>query len=212
MRVDLELVRIPAVPGRLWLASLSPTERRELAQLTHPRRRAEWLAARIALKRLAVTRRLARRQADVEVQKDAQGRPRLRMVRKTAADCSLSHKGGFALAALTTTPGARIGVDIEEVSPRVTGISDRFVQPGDRLAGVGKNVDLRNTLLWCIKEAAVKCGGEGLPELLRGLVCRGTRRGACQVTTLDGRKAARAVYFTIQRGRYVVAVASGKSR
>jgi 4'-phosphopantetheinyl transferase len=78
---------------------------------------------------------------------------------------SLSHSGEVALVAVSL--GRAVGVDVEEVRPRVDldGFADRYFSPRERdaLARVPSGNRLRAFFeIWTLKEAYLKACGDGL--------------------------------------------------
>src|SRR5262249_56244749 len=144
---------------------LTAPEQAEYAELRHPMRRREWLGARVGLKLMALRQGRVASVLDCAVLKDPRGRPRLvfaeRPTTGVVADCSLSHKGRFVCAATSSAADRRIGVDIEEISPRLQRLTRQFVHANDRLLPSHPE-DERLTILWALKEACSKVVGRGL--------------------------------------------------
>jgi phosphopantetheinyl transferase len=165
---------------------LAEPEQAEYAELRHPLRRREWLGARVCLKLMAVGQGLVAAPLDCAVIKDPRGRPRLVfapvLATDVVADCSLSHKGRFVCAATSRAPGARIGVDIEEISPRLRRLARQFAHERDRLLGSHPE-DERLAILWALKEACSKVVGRGLAMPLREVACEEIAPGRHRVTT-----------------------------
>ena len=109
---------------------LSPRERTEFLQFHTPRRKGEWLAARLASKFLFLTERGGMLSASdlqrfssatyrsVEVTRDDQTRFGIPQVRRgdQRRDVAISHTDGVACALLGD--GETIALDIEQVEPR----------------------------------------------------------------------------------------------
>ena len=93
--------------------------------------------------------------------KEETGRPRL-----GEDHCSLSHGGGWVVAARSGHP---VGVDVERAAERMQRVRRRFVGPADQsvLDAFGDNLD---TLcrLWTAKEAVYKVFGTAV-DFLRGI-------------------------------------------
>ena len=93
--------------------------------------------------------------------KEDSGRPRM-----ANAHCSLSHGGGWAVAARHTRP---IGVDVEAASDRLLKVAARFCAPADQpvLDHFGEGME---TLcrLWTAKEAVFKAFGTSV-DFLTGI-------------------------------------------
>ena len=84
---------------------------------------------------------------------------------------SISHCGNYAAALVSST--ARVGIDIENITPRVEKIKHKFLHP-DELLFVHKHEKAKQTelltLLWSSKEAMFKWWGRGdvdFSEVLR---------------------------------------------
>lgn len=168
---------------------LTGAEQQECAQLREPRRRLEWLGARICLKTLLLRRRWVEDPRDCEVVKDPRGRPRLIRLVASGPDgryaCSLSHKDRFAGAAISSKPGVRLGVDIEAVSPRLTRVAAAFTHDRDVVLG-DRSSDERLAILWTLKEACSKVLGRGLAMSLLDVTCEEIAPGSHRVTTAEG--------------------------
>lgn len=167
------LIAYPATLGD-WLGV---EERAAFDQFATPKRKRDWLAARVAAKRL-VGRRL-----------EGLGRPRPRpaIVIGSAATrepfvalpeggpdpelpISLSHAGDYGACALAE-PGCRVGMDLERIEPRDPAwrelmADDSELEPDllDSSEGL--------TRLWTAKEAVLKLLGLGLSVDLRNVMRR----------------------------------------
>ncbi len=131
-----------------------------------PKRRKLFVAARVALKRLA-------RQIDV-IHKDTPdsgietlGPDRVKpCLARSDFFCSVSHTDRFVVAAGNTHP---VGVDIEAVSAKALR-TWRLFMPGkgrDLLSASGMSPERTATRAWTIKEAAAKAFDLGLSEAIR---------------------------------------------
>jgi phosphopantetheinyl transferase len=193
----LDVTRLPTLEP-LAQGMLTLEEHAEYARLRHPERRREWLAARVCLKTMLLRRRWISDPRECAIVKDARGRPRLAFgverPAETAYDCSLSHKGRLACAGAARTPEIRVGVDVEEVSPRLVRLAGAFAHDRDVLLG-GRSDAERLAILWALKEACAKVLGSGLDARFRDAICCETARGRHRVTTAGGLEL---------RGRHVV--------
>jgi 4'-phosphopantetheinyl transferase len=148
------------------LPLLDDGERERARALAYPDSRRRFIAAHGAF-RVILGRRLGVPPASLRWHLGPHGKPELAM---PGPRLSFSHSGD--LAALATAPGRRVGVDIQQLLPRldVTRMATRFyprqeaefvasaVVPARRVA--------RFTRLWARKEACVKVsGGRLLPGL-----------------------------------------------
>jgi len=198
---DIKLISIPCnAPGvRVALLDTEPLARRELetlrarylsdgeqvewATLTHPARQIEWLAARVCLKQMLVRDGLLTDPRLCELRKDSRGRPWLASAdggRLSALDVSISHQGHWACACVAVGADARVGVDIETISPRLLNVAEMFVTERDwppLTSGPEKGV----TILWTLKEAASKAIGLGIGVDLSNVICRALGRDRHEV-------------------------------
>ncbi|RXR08281.1 4'-phosphopantetheinyl transferase superfamily protein [Pseudoxanthomonas composti] len=141
---------------------LSERDRRQLARL----RRADeqqWRCMGYALLRLWLSRTIGLPSAQVEVARDADGRP---LLASGLGDISLSHAGPwFAFAFAWATQG-RVGVDLEsrERAAGMEGLEDYVCHPHERdsLVVHGQADHMGLLRLWTRKEAALKRAGLGL--------------------------------------------------
>jgi len=199
------LVDMDSIASRM----LASPEREEYARLGHPGRRREWLGARVCLKGMLRRRGSVSDPKQCAVLKDGRGRPWLSFASGRPApavhDCSLSHKGRYAVAATSGLAHTRIGVDIEEVSIRLLKVADAFVGDGDEPTD-SRPPEVRLATLWALKEACAKAGGGGLGFALGDIACRETDTGRHRVLAPDGREF-RA--WTVLREGYVVALCLG---
>lgn len=225
MDEDPELIPVPDVrPGvrvrlldlnglgdldRAAARHLSPGEAAEFAAMKFPKRRREWLGARVCLKRLLIEAGFLHSPADADLVKGPRGRPLLRRLRPAPAggdvrDCSISHAGDFACAGISTAPTvARVGVDVERVDARTSRLRGEFVNPADRMDSASAGA-CRDTVLWSVKEAASKALGMGLGIGFRDVVCDERQPGRCAVSVASGPEIDAHYRFHLD---YVVAIA-----
>ena len=202
---DLELVDLPLGEKDVEVSLLDVTrlgdpdstasrfmtapEREEYLRLRHPLRRREWLGARVCLKTMLLRSRCVSDPIQCEITKDESGRPWVSFAPALAPglafDCSLSHKGRFACACASRLPDTRVGVDIEEISPRLLRVSKAFAGDCQSLVR-SRPPEERLALLWAIKEACAKAVGTGLGMALSSVVCEETIEGQHQIRTSGG--------------------------
>jgi len=206
--LDLSRLRDLEPDAAGWLAG---PERAEYAELRHPLRRREWLGARACLKLMVVRRGRVGTPLDCVVIKDPRGRPRLAVASSPAvdvvADCSLSHKTRFACAAVSNAAGSRIGVDVEEIAPRLRRLTRQFVHADDRVLDAHPE-DERLAILWALKEACSKVLGRGLAMGLHDIVCEEIAPGRHRVITGELALAGRHITYD----GYVIALCVGADR
>ena len=112
----------------------------------HPNRNKQWMASRAALEALDI---------DVsKLKKDDYGKPYLKGKGK---HLSLSHCSKYAAGITSAIP---VGIDIEEITPRIERIAQRFVHD-DEWQFIKKKKRLETLyLLWSAKEALYKLYGK----------------------------------------------------
>lgn len=178
----------PVAGDREDTGALVGEEHRIYARYRSPRRRAEFLAGRIAARR-AVARALCdERGAELEIGKDPTGAPSV--VGHPALHVSISHS--HALAAAIAAPFA-VGVDLERTEPRPAAFARLFFTDAEheRLATVPEpeREELLH-VLWTRKEAASKVGRWG------GRLPFGTLDCSGETVTVSGRTIALRSGFT----------------
>jgi len=136
---------------------LTPREA-EKAMPLGSRRRRDFTAARIALKRLARQLDLVKENRPdraIETVGPDGARP---CIAESRIHCSVSHSGGLVVAVAHRRP---IGVDIEMVSEKVIRLRSRFLSPkeSDLVFQSGLSPERSAARAWTIKEAAAKALG-----------------------------------------------------
>jgi acetyl/propionyl-CoA carboxylase alpha subunit/4'-phosphopantetheinyl transferase EntD len=152
-------------PGDLWLGE---HERAVVAALRFPKRRTDWLRGRYAAKRAAASW-LGRPSdaadlARVEVLAGDTGAPHLHCDGEPPLALSLSHSAGWALAAVAP-PEVALGCDLELVETRSEAfLADYLTGHEQALVGAAEPWDRPRwaSLIWCVKECALKALREGL--------------------------------------------------
>jgi 4'-phosphopantetheinyl transferase len=166
--VEVWLIRTD-LPERV-LADLLPLldegERARAGALVHPASRRRFIAAHGAF-RVILGRRLGLPPASLRWELGPHGKPELA---GPGPRVSFSRSGDFAT--LATAPGRPVGVDIQQLLPRldVTRLAARFYPPPEAafvMSATGRaRRAARYTRLWARKEACVKvAGGRLLPGL-----------------------------------------------
>ncbi len=150
---------------------LTARELAEAGRIAGAQRRAEWLATRLVAKQ-AVCRGLAAcgiaiglRASDVEVASDSTGQPAV-VLPPGVADrvpiaISLSHAEELRGCAVQIGGRVRrIGFDVEAIDPTLVDLVDRICAERERRwVELGGRSPLLATLLWSLKEAAIKWTG-----------------------------------------------------
>lgn len=146
-----------AEAGRLGRDALTPRELASLERLGRPRR-PSWLASRGVIKLMATRAAPGVPPAFVETQRPGHPRPLCLLPDGRRFPVSVAHDDAFVIGALGG-PGTSLGVDIEPVDARAARVIGRYYPqwPVDPESA---------TRLWSALEAAVKCTGLGLHEVL----------------------------------------------
>ncbi|MEW6349527.1 MAG: SDR family NAD(P)-dependent oxidoreductase [Thermodesulfobacteriota bacterium] len=143
----------------------------ELEKKVVPKRAAEWVAGRLALKTgvrglLATLHESAPGLNEICVEPDDMGKPSVKLSGREPwkGAVSLTHSNGMAMAAVSA-PGdlAGLGIDVERVEARSDAWAEDYFTPEElALADRSGNRHKTLTMLWSLKEAALKALGIGL--------------------------------------------------
>ena len=101
---------------------------------------------------------------------------------RSAINASITGQTALACAAVSSAAGSRIGVDVEEIAPRLRRLTRQFVHPDDRVLDAHPE-DERLAILWALKEACSKVLGRGLAMGLHDVVCEEIAPGRHRVVT-----------------------------
>jgi phosphopantetheinyl transferase (holo-ACP synthase) len=146
---------------------LTESERAALETLPVERRRAEWLAGRLAGKR--ALRAACRRRDEavpaytaIEIRNDARGAPRFEIAERPDLDdhldISIAHSNGTAVAAIANRlASGTVGVDVEVTKPLPMYLLKRVLRP-EEIACLDALSNTAPTALemWTAKEATLK--------------------------------------------------------
>lgn len=128
------------------IAFLTPagTEPQELKDKSHPVLRKQWLAARLVIGHLLGHRAFI-------LQSDVNGKPLL-----TDPPChvSITHSGNYAACILSGK--FKVGIDIEQVRPRIAKLGHVFLSDEEILNLGNEDLLKKLTLSWSAKEALFK--------------------------------------------------------
>ncbi|GAB3897104.1 hypothetical protein GCM10028825_44120 [Spirosoma agri] len=128
---------------------LTLAEQEELATITHPAQRVEWLASRTAIRQLIDAQGLVY----AGLHKDEFGKPHLI---GTPWHVSLSHTSGWAAAVLHRT--RPVGIDIEPIRDQFRRVVPRVLSEDEVNHAAGE--PSRLAVYWCAKEALYKLYGK----------------------------------------------------
>jgi 4'-phosphopantetheinyl transferase EntD len=150
---------------RLLREHLNEEERKAFTALSHPKRRKEWLAGRVAAK--AAVRMLLQQPPPfpgVHIESDSQGVPKvgLRGEDNCGFHASISHSGEVCVALAARSSGW--GIDVEAAADSAREIADAFASAGEverlRACGLGEG-SVPLSALWSLKEACLKAAEAG---------------------------------------------------
>jgi 4'-phosphopantetheinyl transferase len=152
-------------------SDLSLAAQEAYQKIRHPRKRREWLAARLALKEL-----LAKwGHAYTDLEKDVCGRPHLA---NSSLYLSIAHNFPFAFAAVDHKNA--IGIDIQLPCQKLQNVKEKFLND-EEIRDSGNNLE-KLCIYWCAKEAVYKSQGRKNLSLKRDIrISAFTKRdqGAC---------------------------------
>lgn len=126
------------------------------AALTTDKRRKEWLAERLLL------RHAFNRGGTIGHRPD--GSP---FLTEGGAHISISHSGPFV--ALSLSPAARVGIDLEQRGPRAFRLRTKFLSPGEYGYDEPRDAATAALVAWSAKEAAFKLFGRPGITLKEGI-------------------------------------------
>ncbi len=159
-------------------AELGPAEQRRAREISHPGRRLEWVAGRLAAKEL-VRRHLrdrygiAQRREGIEIATEPGGAPVAMLPSRPALApllpaLSITHACGraVALGQPATEAGVRVGVDLTAVERRPASFAKQWLTEGEQAllaaAAEAGARDQRLAAIWSLKESVSKALGLGL--------------------------------------------------
>lgn len=129
--------------------SLTISEQEDLAGISHPAQRIEWLACRVAIRQLVE----AQGMPYGGLQKDEFGKPHLV---DSPWHVSLSHTAGWAAAVLHRS--RPVGIDIEPIRDQFRRVVPRVLSESEIAHAAGD--PNRLAIYWCAKEALYKLYGK----------------------------------------------------
>ena len=139
-----------------WFLSALSLEEDELEKYNGFRtdqRRVHWLAYRYILKNIVGKGR------QIRVKYDPHSKPFLDLSKD---HISVSHSGKFATVIISKE--YQVGIDIEQVHPRLHKVAEKFMSPEEGGHAVGDLSTEHLCLHWCAKEALYKLYGERDPD------------------------------------------------
>jgi 4'-phosphopantetheinyl transferase len=145
-------------------------EKEELAHITNPKRRIEWLAAR-CLANVLINEFTGNKQSSQNyslICKDEHGKPH---IKNSDWHISLSHCSTYAVMILHKTQA--VGIDIEQISPKISRIIPRICTETE-LGWAGDDLS-KLTILWCAKEAIYKYYAQKKLDFKTNIVINGAK-------------------------------------
>ena len=128
---------------------LSDREEQTFENLTTVSRKRHWLSYRLILPYLVKPEELS------AIDYDEYGKPYLN---NGVRHISVSHSGKFS--ALIVSPNRSVGIDIEEVDPKIFNIAHKFLHSNEVPNSVGKNALQKLYIIWAAKESLYKLYGK----------------------------------------------------
>ncbi len=158
----------------------------ECEAISHTQRKNEWIASRMALKRLLIKDGLLKNPKHMSVRKTNLGAPYIVIYepgtgRYLQLNCSLSHKDKIVFAAYAKNSKQRVGIDLEKRSWRIPCLRRKFVSEKDYLVEKGDYIGDK-TVLWTFKEATSKVRGTGFRCGFCNIVCNEKSLGLCEIS------------------------------
>ncbi len=148
-----------AIIGEAQDLLFSPEEQQYYSSLIANARKAEWLTVRKILRNYLNTEFL--------IKYKESGKP---YFYTGNFNISISHSKSHA-AVILVKEGFRAGIDIEQISSRVTNVSRKFISENEM--SFAEKGDLSwMTLIWCIKEVIYKIHFEGNIDFLKDIEVR----------------------------------------
>jgi phosphopantetheinyl transferase len=172
LKAVVQTIRDPkdfSVTSKEAEAELAPEEFGLFRGIPSRKRASEFLAGRLAARRLLAEAPFHLSRADRVLVRDSSGAPKLK--RDCGISVSISHSDRFAVAAASTL---RIGIDLERNEARPACFEASFFSSGERQALDAVLEPLRQCVLnqlWCRKEAVCKVGRWGGSLVFRNLDC-----------------------------------------
>jgi 4'-phosphopantetheinyl transferase len=150
-----------------WAEWLTPVEAAYLVEKRIPKRRAEWLRARLAAKHLIEKVYCPGTSLNqIEIGRAESGAPYALVQDQRLPGClSLSHREQWVLAGLTLQAGTKIGVDLEKVEKRAGVFAEDYFTLEELAAAQElppEQYDGFVTAVWSAKEAVLKALEVGL--------------------------------------------------
>lgn len=134
----------------LMMSKLTVSEQDYFEQLKSPLRKKHWLGYRLILPHLLEPGIVS------GITYDEYGKPCLE---GCSGEISVAHSGRYAC--LIFSLEKHVGVDIEEVKPRVFGLAHKFLNPVEYEYRFHSHAVESICLIWCAKEALYKLYGKG---------------------------------------------------
>lgn len=189
--VPLPLIRGALHDDSIQLSDqLGDSEHEHLSRLTHAKRRAEWLAGRIAakgaLRILLEPEPPPARSILIDTAQDKA--PRVTLEGATDGNSlhvSIAHSNEWAVALATQQPG--FGIDVEQISDRIEGILETFTTAEELERArrwSGKDTLSALTALWTVKEAARKAVGPQTCPMQELVLEQGRQEGQYLICSL----------------------------
>ena len=161
---------------------LNRKEKDEYSSITSPTRRSEWLAARVIIKEILVNASLISSFQECSVEKDVYGCPKILVHGELARNChcTITHKHGLALSAVSFDEAIYLGIDIECLTDKPLLLRKAFSTVADSVA-MAHDLREKYCILWSCKEAVSKAFGRGMTMDFKKIIISSTLEETYQV-------------------------------
>lgn len=166
----------------------------ELSECSHFKsvsRHHEWLAVRMALKKLLIIDGVVRSPLNISIRKNEKGAPFVVIYDSETGfydnlNCSLSHKGNIVFAAYSHSHDIKIGIDIEKKNWKLAYLKRKFLSPEDSCL-IKYDSQVAYAILWSFKESVSKIIELGFSYGFKNIICKETSPGIFTISDLQNR-------------------------
>ncbi|MDA3821245.1 MAG: 4'-phosphopantetheinyl transferase superfamily protein [Bacteroidales bacterium] len=125
------------------MVRLDRAEKARLASFRSNSRKLEWLSVRALIRSM--------KGPEARIRYNAENKP---FLNNGAGNISISHSRN--LTAILVSPDKRVGIDLEYMSGKISGLGHKFMNSNEMLTSVAEDKKFHLYLHWCAKEALYK--------------------------------------------------------
>ena len=125
------------------MVKLDRTEKKRLASFRSLSRKLEWLSVRALIRSM--------KGPDARIRYNSENKP---FLNNGGSNISISHSRN--LTAILVSPDKRVGIDLEYMSGKISGLGHKFMNEREMLVENSKDKKFHLYLHWCAKEALYK--------------------------------------------------------